>query len=591
MIGQFEKRPVIFLVGAVIIFGLLPHLIFSLLHGELLYFLGAWDEDFYGLDAVESGFAYAQHPSRFLSSLALNGLHSLFGRSVDAMYIASDILFPSACLLSAYYLAMPLVESKVERSLASLVLVLGAELLSVSSLVLPPWVLNVPLLIQLVPENWQFLLVDNRYTFLYLFRSPEPQFSTAFLFLSLGAMIRISETDWHQKSVWTVLVGTALVSPVLYGPVWVTILLAALSLPLLALLTGDRARLGRVGAVSALYAASAIAWSFYQGEAIASPVFESRWPLLSVSVLTSVCLCAFMFTQRRLFDWFSNLPWLAVACSAFPALILNQQVLTGRMIMPQVWEKSITHYLLALGIVLLVASIPATATNRLWMGLKRIRPSYPVLAGLVIIGMGHAVGSATRFPSNETSILQRDVYVTARDTLVGDDVGAEVVMPTPHTALFLTRVGHATPITGGYAAMIAGDRAAAFEWLSRRGITPEELTAHLHSSVNNKEAYPWLMMFFTPMQSWELFSNGRATEFDQIQEEIPTIVTAYKRWIEGRFQRMAKPAILISLEPLSEGRAPAGWKNTLIAEQHSRYQGVPPAYAYLQSPRGPDENE
>jgi hypothetical protein len=583
MIGLIEKRPVLFLVGAIVFTGVLPHILFSALHGELLHFLGAWDEDFYGLSAIEAGFGHAHHPSRFLSSLSLSGLFVLFGSSIDAMYLAFDALFPAACLLAAYYLAGPLFESKTERGLAALFLIFGAEILSVSNLVLPPWIANVPTLIQAVPESWQFLFADNRYTFLYLFRSPEPQFSTAFLFLALGAMIRISERGKNMKSVWLVLGVTALVSPVLYGPVWIVILAAALSLPVLALLTGNTPQLARMSFVAALYVGSTLAWSLYQGEVIPSPIFESRWPLISMSVLLSVGLCIAIFRARQSFDWSSNLPWLGLACAAFPALILNQQVLTGRMIMAQVWEKSLTHYFLALGIVLLVAALPAVESSRLWTALRRIRPSHALIVGIAIMGVGQAIGSATRFPLNETSVIQRDVYFAAREKLAEKDQFASVVMPSPHTALFLTRTGHATPIVGGYAAMIAGDRDQAFKWLSRRGVTPEELIANLRSSIESKSAYPWLMMFFSPMQSWELFSNGRATEFEKILADVPSVVMEYRAWLDGPFQQTISPAILISPEPLSQEAAPKGWRNTLLAEQHSSFPAVAPAYAYLQS--------
>jgi len=583
MIGLIEKRPVLFLVCAIVIIGVLPHLLFSALHGELLHFLGAWDEDFYGLSAVEAGFGYAHHPSRFLSGLALSALHALFGGSIDAMYIASDAFFPTACVLAAYYLATPLFESKVERGLAALFLILGAEILSVSNLVLPPWIANAPSLIYLVPDSWQFLFVDNRYTFLYLFRSPEPQFSTAFFFLALGAMIRLSGSEKSPKSVWAALIVTALVSPVLYGPVWIAILVAALFLPLLVLLTGQNAQLARMCVVAALYVTSAVAWSFYQGEHIASPVFESRWPLVSVSVLISVCLCIFIFRARRSLDWSSNLPWLALACSAFPALILNQQLLTGRMIMAQVWEKSVTHYFLALGIVLLVAALPAIESSRLWAAIRRIRPSHALIVGIVITGVGQAIGSATRFPLNETSVLQRDAYFAAREKLAENDQLASVVMPSPHTALFLTRVGHATPIIGGYTAMIAGDRGQAFKWLSRRGVTPENLTANLRSSIESRSAYPWLMMFFSPMQSWELFSNGRATEYEKVLADVPSVAMEYRAWLDGPFQQTMRPAILISPELLSQEATPKGWQNTLLAERYSPFPAVAPAYAYLQT--------
>lgn len=583
MVGLIEKRPVFFLVSAIVFIGIVPHILFSAIHGEFLHFLGAWDEDFYGLSAVEAGIGYAHHPSRFLSGLSLSALYTFFGGSIDGMYIVFDALLPAACILAAYYLAGSLFENKVERSLAALFLILGAEGLSVSNLVLPPWIANVPTLIQLVPENWQFLFADNRYTFLYLFRSPEPQFSTAFLFLALGAMIRVSESAKNPKSVWGALFATALVAPVLYGPVWIAILVAAFSLPLLTLLTGNISHLARMGFVASLYGASTLAWSLYQGEVITSPVFESRWPLISMSVLLSVGLCIFIFRERQSFDWSRNLPWLALACAAFPALILNQQVLTGQMIMAQVWEKSVTHYFLALGLVILIAALPAVGSSRLRTTLRRIRPSYALIAGIAIMGVGQAIGSASRFPLNETSVLQRDAYFALQEKLAEKDRVAPIVMPSPHTALFLTRAGHATPTLGGYAAMIAGDRDQAFRWLSRRGVTPEELAANLRSSVESKSAYPWLMMFYTPMQSWELFSNGRATEFEMILADIPSLIVEYRAWLEGPFKQTMSPAILISPEPLLQEATPKGWQNTLLAERHSSFPAVASAYAYLQS--------
>eukprot|EP00439_Symbiodinium_sp_Y106_P088932 s1_g1468.t1 len=584
VVASVSVHPLAWGVAVLVFAGTAPHLIFSLVHGEVLFYFGAWDEDFYGMKAVENDLWHAHLKTRLLSSAFMKSLYLLLGSSADLMYIAADILLPAACLLSAFYCAAAILDDRRMQVLAAVFVVLGAEVMSLSTQALPPWYFNMTWLIERLPESWRFLVVDNRYTYLNLFRTPEPQFSAIPLFLALGAMLRLLRSAQMEKHAIAILLLSAAVAPVLYGPVWFVLTLAAGVLPILALVAGHHNRVAVAIGVTLAFLAGNAAWWGYQGEAIQSPVFESRWPILSVSTIWSIASLVYFARQRAVVDWRTIWPWLVLLLLLFPVAVLNQQVVTGQMIMPRLWDISVNYYLVAIGVVCLMKLRWDTkGASERRDAFHAAAPKW-LLAFLGLLLLGHATGSAIRFPANIYSIQQRAAFEEAIGKLPAGATDYEVVLPTPHAALFAARTGAGDRVQNRMSTILMEQRLPVFAWLMRQGISPDQLSALMTDAVAQKEGYPWLFMFYTPLESWEFYSNHRAVDYGRIAAEIPSVQERYRAIIADADVRGMRPAIVLSEKVLPELNPIIPLRHELVGTYRSDIPFVADIYAYIQTP-------
>jgi len=584
IVASVADHPLAYALAVCVIAGLAPHLLYSALHSEFVFYFGAWDEDFYGMKAVENDLWHAHLKTRLLSSLFLKSLYLLFGSSVDAMYVAADVILPATCLASACYCVAPMLKDRRVQVLAALFIVLGSEVLSFSNLSLPPWCFNLPWLAGFLPDSWQYLIVDNRYTYLNLYRTPEPQFSTIPLLLALGAMVRLIQNEKTDKVGFSILAITALVAPILYGPVWFLLMLAALILPALTMIAGRRDRLPLAIVVIFLFVASATAWWGYEGEQIQSPVFDSRAPIFSMSVLLGASLLYMLYRKRKELEWQTVWPWFSLALFAFPPIILNQQVATGKMIMPRLWDISVSYYLLCIGAVCLASAYRKGLGKKQLDGRQIQRAVAMLMGSFGLLLAGHAAGSIMRFPANELSMQQRAAYFEAVEKLPPSMRDYEVILPTPHAALFAARTGAGAYVTNRMSTILEGQRAPVYRWLLQHGISPEELAARMLEAANKKDGYPWLFMFHTPLESWELYSNHRAVDYSRLKAEIPTVVEQYRIAIDQEITSVMRPTIVLSDKPLPEHNPVFSLRNDLISVRQSVFPLIPDVYTYIQSP-------
>ena len=574
------EHPLGVLLAVLVLIGLAPHVVFSALHGEIVYYFGAWDEDIYGYRAVSYDLGAASYQNRYFSFLALQALFWLGQYSTDFMYIAADVLFSLACVGAAYYCVSAVIMDPMKRAVGVLFLLFGSEFLSLSNLAMTPWPINAPALISLLPDSFQPYVVNNRYTFLYFYRTPEPQVSNIFLLLMLGSLLRLAEQERFNVFAAGLLFVGCIVSPGFYGPVGVAFGLGVVACGVACAATRqwDRVVLFALAVVCA--GASVYAWSLLEFPEFDSPIFDSRAPILSVSVLISLMAVIAIFVKRELFDWQKSLPWIMVGACLFSVIALNQQVITGKMVQPHVWEKSVTHLVLALGLML---GLLCLSTRRVSAGfISAFAGRMPVVlaAGLGFVMVTHAAGSALRFPANERSIMQRDLYFKARD-IVG--LGEMKVVVPDQSSLFLTRIRGPVSLVGGYEAMLRTDRQAAFEWAARRGFTPKDMSHEMISAADKRDEHPWLMMFFVPLESWWLYSNGRAVDYDDIKSKVPGIVAEYSAWIAALDPAEQQQTLLIEMSEMPARNNVLGVANEYVGEKLSVYPLVPSVYGYLQS--------
>lgn len=574
--------------GALILFvsivGAAPHVGYSLYHGELVYYFGAWDEDHYGLLAINHPWFSPDYQHLLISETLLKALYSLVS-SVDLTYVLADMVFPSLASLAALYCAAAFYKSPMKCLAAALFLVLATDVLSLSSLAVLPPPFNVAFWIGYLPDALQPFVVNNRITFLSIYRTPEPQTSWIILFLGLGAAMRQFIQFEFRGSSTIILLLVALVSPASYGPIAFSLLLVFIYFSLISLIVlKHRPSTALFATAAFLLAAGWMALQSMIPTNIPSPVFESRLPLLSVSTIGGA-VCLLWIAQRwREVDYRDPWIWVAIFSLTYPPAVLNQQIVTGLMIMPQVWERTTTHIFLAIGVLAITKVLSSEFVPVRW----QLSPRNAAAFLFLILAGGHFLGTAMRFPANEQSILQHRAYSAAVERLRTSSKGERplVVLETPQDALFKSRVGLNVETALSYSDLVKAQNAArVFEWLNQRQITPEALRSEMSQAIEAKQAFPWLMLFFPSMDVWPLFSSSRATKFDRARDGVPDIVSAYQAFLAQRVPP-ARPCIIISGTMLDASAQGTDTGLELVYHEVHPIPLVGEVFSYVRRPRG-----
>lgn len=356
------------LVLFVVALGLLPHVRFSLLVGEPLYFFSAFDEEQYSFWALGGG--GPRQPDRWLSSAALLLLSRLCGGSWNLALVLADAVFPAACALLAWSLVGHVTRRPLLRLVLSLVLLFAQEFLSLGCWTI--WqsgdvlgvttaesrVYDLRFLRGFAPPWLLALWPDNASAFLTQFRTPEPQVSRMVLFAMLAVLSAACRTPRGRRpSRALVFVGSllnaALVASYFSQAAAIVVLEGVLCLALLACRRSNLARfaggLAAVGGAS-LFAGALAHWSA-RGYGV---TFASRLPVLAPSVVGSVAGLLLLATVARRWRGRDLYP-VAAACFGTVLVLTNQQVLTGRMVLTSTWERYVDYPLVFLGAAIVAA--------------------------------------------------------------------------------------------------------------------------------------------------------------------------------------------------------------------------------------------
>src|SRR5262249_44511764 len=103
-------------------------------------------------------------------------------------------------------------------------------------------------------------------------------------------------------------------------------------------------------------AAAVIAGSLGSSTAMTADrgIFATHLPILRPSVAFGVVgLCVLALQLRRSAYPFLSRHWIAFVCFAVPLITLNQQIVTGRAILPQNWELSGNYICIVAGYAML----------------------------------------------------------------------------------------------------------------------------------------------------------------------------------------------------------------------------------------------
>jgi hypothetical protein len=274
----------------------------------------------------------------------------------------------------------------------------------------------------------------------------------------------------------------------------------------------------------------------------------------------------------------------ALGLVSLPALICNQQLLTGWMVSTRDWERNITYPLIVAGVALACATM--------FTGTRRARLA---AAALVCVVSAILVSAQVRsyflwLPGN----LKTVAMVRALDNVGESAVGALLVLDEPGLApLLATRRSGSSfaidytdvflqpvPLMGSRGTPPdSPHRAHLYEFFWRTGRTPAQVETILRAEANSGTGF-YLGFLFALRDSWYPATDDRLVRRADILKAVPGIVDGYRRFVdEGGRPRLDRP--VIRLTTLSELPSSKGISTQYVGRGSA---GSVTVYAFRQSP-------
>jgi hypothetical protein len=582
--------------GFVGILGLWPHLTFANEIGEFRYFHGAYDEDTY----ILSWLLGTLRSTRALSGFALSVTYALSSSSLDATLVVSDFIFPFLAACAAYFAASQLISSRPGRILTALLLVFANDLFSLGNLAV--WTsnpFNISRFSQAIGLISPNLVPPYETSFLAIFRTPEPQVSFSLMFLNLGLLARFAIiNEYRGRTAFAIAIVALSLLPIGYTFVtFPTAAIAGASLVVFAFFRRAAASIA-IGLLAAvLVSLGTYYWNQKGDQTVAGLAthlsYHTRAPIITPAVIGSLILSisfGFWVMLRR--RW-QPLAYLALACLLTPALLSNQQIITGVMFSARDWERNASYPILVFGIVAAFSVIVPPRAKR-----ARLLAALCWLCSVVIVlVVSRAQQASFRFwePYNLESIAiiralkAVDPDTVDRASLVVQDAGiAPLVQVRAKNQLNATltfyRVGvnfipNMAPEANSASPSPYED--SVFEQWFRTGISPEKAEQLLHSEVQQRAGL-YLSYLFSFRDAWYPASDNRAVRQVELERSIAPIIGRYKKYLvlETRRDFFDRPALLISAQSPAELPSIPWIRNDYIGKGSAR--GVT-AYVYRQS--------
>ena len=570
---------------------------FSVAWGEFLWMQRAFDEPFYFWQLANGDIAVDNRLfSKLLGAALLN-----FGASFDWMAEAYAFVMPPLVFAGALLLARTWESHAIKRLVWALLLILSFDLLSGSSFVVfgdPP---PATVLANLLGEPG--LLKSDLMTFFIFLRRPEQQSSWLILFPYLAGLIG-SFTTWRPGLYRIVCLVTPLLAIVYINVAVIALMVFGMLSIVSALIYRRPLAFEFASSLVATVLAFAAVFLGTSTDGVADRgLFLTHLPFVRPSLAFSLLGLAILAFQVRT-HWNTAAPrhWVALVCLAVPLITLNQQILTGRAVLPQNWELSGNYICVVIGFAMLMARQGDGGAAR---------PSLVKQAGLVCLWLGllaifirgQLLNEAQYGPANAQSVAYAKVYRAAEGK-----IGRIDLVVLPHLwdeLLFVTRAPRGATVLGGYNWLIAnwppgwgsGDSFEAhamkakanfdvgFETLARRGVTPEQFRASMDAEIRSGSCWPMLMYFFALQDCWPTFSNYTSSGTKRLPSAIGPLATMYDQYRSAAALSGAQRRILVIVpEPLHPDDDPRAFRHALVASFETTIRGDPVrAYAYLQT--------
>jgi hypothetical protein len=286
---------------------------------------------------------------------------------------------------------------------------------------------------------------------------------------------------------------------------------------------------------------------------------------------------------------------LAAACFACVLALTNQQLVTGRMISPRDWKRSIDYPLVVLGATLFACGLRRAN----WLEANALHAA--VGGSLVAAG---ALQVQARDHLFDREILIVTLKSGARQSAI--DLAGELVPAQPHLLLLepdldlalQTRLKRGvphlldlTPVAersikppavpdGRWGALGPYDRDG-FEYFARMARTTGAVERLLRAEVGGGT---FLRFFFDPRDFWTTITDGRRARLAEVEAQIPAIRAAYEAYLEAGDPCWLRPVVLLTRPGAAERGSPR-WRERLLVEATvGRDRPLMNMHAYLQEP-------
>jgi hypothetical protein len=527
--------------------GAWQHLSFSWHVGEFAFFKNAYDEDSYAL------FPYLLHTTRLdraLSTLLLHVIRTATGGTFDAVFIIADTLLPAMAFCASYCLTAQLFRTIEMRVFWALLIVFAPDLFSLGS--------STSLTSVFFPLAWfkslfgalgETLVPPIDTSYLNILRTFEPQLAYVVGFTFAALLIRFTlgkETIPTRGSVMALTVVQCLLLTT-YSPVGYPLILLELYAASILLVVGLRRR---ALILMLLFGISLLIVMFAASLTLTSQnfVFASRMPSISTGTIGSVLLSSVILTAL----WVRNLNdrtlWVAFGFAGMPALLMNQQVLSGLMVSTKDWERYINHPLLVIGAAIFCSSFAATRHFGIIGGAPGTARGLKIAAIIATSAiLFFAFNSAQKTVAGWTSI-NVDSLAMARAIDAGSNQitpNVFLVLDTPSLApLIAVRRGGKRGFLIDYTDVfldlvptfdlanfkITEHGLRMFTYWRLSGISPSEAERQLRKETASRAGF-YSAFFFNICDYWYPCTDNRAVKTALIGKLIGLVIDRYRRFL------------------------------------------------------------
>jgi hypothetical protein len=566
--------------------------------GEFRYFHGAYDEDSYVLSWLRG----TLRPTRALSGAALSLLYAACSSSLDATLVISDFVFPFLATCAAYFAVSQLLSSRMARVLGTLLLVFANDFFSLGNLAV--WSdahLNIVAFSRAIHFVAPNLVPSYETHFLAIFRTPEPQVSSALMFLILGLLARLVGSENVTRRGLDVLLVVAIAALPL-GYTFITLPVAAVVGGMVVVFAmSGRNHAAAITAVGQATAAGVVLlayfWQQAQGQSAQSLFsalsYASRAPIVTPAVIASVVFSSAFGIWLALQKSRSPLAFLALGCLLLPFVISNQQIISGVMISARDWERNVSYPLLAFGVV--------AAASVIWRRFE-LRFSAGMIGAIclgcfVILLRAQWITFRLWEPINLESIAivralnSTDPALVHRARLTFEDAGISQLVQVRmndsiDAPLSFYKVGmNLIPVMapGATEAGVSPYENLVFEHWLRTNVSEADAERLLRTEIQQGVG-TFTNYLFAFRDAWYPASDNRAVRRAELERSVRSIIGRYAVFLgpENRRRLTAEPALLIS--PRAPAQLPSSpWiRNDAIGS--AGVHGVT-AYIYRQSIR------
>ena len=534
---------------------------FSIDVGHLAWFKSAFDEDTYALFPFGLGHTRLD---RIGSGVVMWTLTRICGGSTEAALILADIVLPALAAVGAYALSSVLVTAHSARILVALLLLFGADLMSLgNAAVFTGHPLPLDALRAFVGSAAQNLVPFYETSYLTILRTPEPQTAYIVAFAALAGLVQTvrARVDVSRPGMWLALLVAHLLVASSY--VYIAILILGIELVVGVLVMAEgRLREGRVLWIfaGATLAAIVIGTAGRTGDQ-SGLIFRSHLPVLTPSAVASLLATGAAVLQLWSARWRGSALWLGAALVATPALLLNQQVLTGFMVSARDWERYACYPPLVCGCALLASETVSAQRGRVARWLQSSFDSVTIVAVIVIgwtlvTAQGRVYDMWLRINQKSWAIVDAlgkiEVDPSRPLLLVLDEPtlaplvavrrGGQRESLLDFTDVFINPVPRLE--RGAFALTPLSE--SIFEYWRRGHVSADQAAKLLESEIAARNG-TGLAFLFHQCDYWYPCSDGRGLQIEAIRARVPAVVQAYSQSLAHPSTRYAsRRAVLVA---------------------------------------------